>query len=142
MQKLPSVGTFHFEPPSLVSLFDRLVGAGEQCRRDFDAERSRGRKVDHEFELARLDDRQISWLGALEDSDGIDGDLAKRLHEARPVTHQAARFRILACIIDGGNAVSWSRRLKKKESVPATSASARLRTRDANAASISRMLLA
>ena len=53
-------------------LLDHLVGAGEQGRRDFDAERSRGRKVDHEFELARLDDRQISWLGALEDSDGID----------------------------------------------------------------------
>src|SRR5262249_26994851 len=39
----------------------------------------------------------------------------------------------MACRV--AKVASWSRRLKKKESVPATSASARLRTSEANAAS-------
>src|SRR5262249_9790353 len=38
MQKLPSVGKFHFEPPSLVSLFDHLASPGEYRRRHVEAE--------------------------------------------------------------------------------------------------------
>jgi hypothetical protein len=46
------------KPPS----FDHLVGAGEQRRRNFDAERSRRDRVDDEVELGRLLDRKIGGL--------------------------------------------------------------------------------
>ena len=44
------------------SLFDHLVGAGEQHGRHLDAERLRGRQVDDEIELGRLLDRDVAWL--------------------------------------------------------------------------------
>src|SRR5262249_56833341 len=53
-QKL-SAGKFH---PSLISLFDHLVGAGEQRRRNFEAKRLGGRQVDDEIELGRVLGRQ------------------------------------------------------------------------------------
>src|SRR6266511_2300381 len=89
-----------------VSSLDHLVGAGEQRGRNLDAERSRGRKIDHEFEFAGLNDRKIGGLGTLQDSASIDADLAKRFREARSVAHQPARFDIFACIEDGGNGVT------------------------------------
>jgi hypothetical protein len=48
MQKI-SAGKFHFEPP--FTSFDHLVGAGEQRRRDFEAERPRGLKINDKLEL-------------------------------------------------------------------------------------------
>jgi hypothetical protein len=42
--------------------FDHLVGACEERRRDFDAERLGGLKIDHQIELDRQLDRQIGGL--------------------------------------------------------------------------------
>jgi hypothetical protein len=40
-------------------LFDYLVGAGEQRRRNFEAQRPGGRQIDDQLELAGLHDRQV-----------------------------------------------------------------------------------
>jgi hypothetical protein len=46
-------------------LLDHLVGAGEQRRRHFEAERSGRYQIDDEFELGGLHDRQIGGLRTL-----------------------------------------------------------------------------
>ena len=57
------------------ALFDHLVSAREQLRRDIELDRSRSLEVDHKLELGCLLDRQISGLGAFQDAAGIDADL-------------------------------------------------------------------
>src|SRR5881396_2214643 len=58
----------------LAHSLDHLVGARKQRRRHIEAECSRGHKIDDEFELGSLHDRQVGRLGALEDLTGIDAD--------------------------------------------------------------------
>ncbi len=53
---------------SLRRLLDHLVGAGEQSRRNIEAERLSGLHVDCQLDFCGLLDRQISRLGALEDA--------------------------------------------------------------------------
>jgi hypothetical protein len=50
------------------TLFDHLVGAREQRRRNFDAQRLRRLQVDDQFEFGRLLNRQISRLGTFENA--------------------------------------------------------------------------
>jgi hypothetical protein len=44
--------------------FDHLVGAGEQRRRNVEAERFRGRQVHDEIKFGRLLDWNVGWLSA------------------------------------------------------------------------------
>jgi hypothetical protein len=59
------------------NLFDHLVGDRQQIVRNFNAERSRGLKVDHELELRHLQNRQVSRLLAFEDATDIDVSSSK-----------------------------------------------------------------
>jgi hypothetical protein len=47
-----------------IYLFDHLVGAGQQNRRDVDALRSGGSEIDQQLELVRRLHRQVLGLGA------------------------------------------------------------------------------
>jgi hypothetical protein len=52
----------HAPHPTAASLFNYLVGAGEQRRRHFQANRLRHDQVNDEVELGRLLDRKIGGL--------------------------------------------------------------------------------
>src|SRR5438876_12061033 len=69
----------------LAHSFDHLVGGREQSVRHGEAEHPGGRGVDDQLELARLHDRQIRGLYALEDATGIDADVTPRIPQARTV---------------------------------------------------------
>src|SRR5437773_9373379 len=91
MEKL-SAGKFHFEPPSLVSLFDHLVGPREQRRRYVEAECLCSLKIDDKLELRRLHDRKIGGLSALENVAGIYANVTKTVGDICSVAHQRAGF--------------------------------------------------
>src|SRR5262245_58890079 len=96
---------------------DHLVGAGYQRWRHLEAERSRSLKIDNEFELGGLHDRQVGRLGAFEDWTGIDADLTPHVRNIGPIAHQPAGFDLLASGIGRGNPVA--RRKRRKLNAPA-----------------------
>ena len=66
-------------PNSEVSgkLLDHLVGADQQRSWDIDANFFRSLEVHHQFEPGRLFDRQVGWLGSLEDFVHIRGGVSE-----------------------------------------------------------------
>src|SRR5262245_26837990 len=81
-------------------LLDDLVGRDLQRQRHCEAQRLRGVKVDRQFELVQLLDRQIGRVFSLEDSTRINAALVKTLAYDCPVAHQATNLNELAPFID------------------------------------------
>ena len=72
------------------SLLDHLVGAHQERLRHGELQRLRGFEVDDQLESCRLLDREIGWLGTLEDLAGVNADQAKGSCEAWSIADQAA----------------------------------------------------
>src|SRR5215469_6386497 len=72
------------------ALFDDLVGAGEDGRRDRQTKRLRGLEIDQKLKRRRLLNRQIGRLGAVENFSDVDADPVKDSREAGAIADQTA----------------------------------------------------
>src|SRR5262249_36062513 len=88
------------------SLFDHLVSAGKQQRRDGEIERPRRREIDYQFKLGRSLHRELGRLGALEDA--AEWCLVKLFGEISTVRNQTARIK--AMVVDRWEAVAGRQR--------------------------------
>src|SRR5947207_5845923 len=77
-------------PQQTPALLYDLVGLGEKCRWNINAERLGGLEIDDQLEGRRLLDRQIGGLGALENLSRVSADLVKGKSEACSIADQAA----------------------------------------------------
>ena len=75
------------------SLFDHLVGAHQKRLWDRQAESFGGVKIDDEFEVSRLLDREVFRLGAAEDLDKHTRPLPIDRYKTRAVCDQPTLFR-------------------------------------------------
>src|ERR1700730_1111443 len=74
-------------------LLDHLIGGGQQCFRDCEAEGFGGLEVDHERESGRSHHWQIPCIFSLQDAANVDSALASHIIiTLEPIAHQATCF--------------------------------------------------
>jgi hypothetical protein len=94
------------------TLFDHLVGRGQQLWMKLQAERFGCLEVDHEVKFDGLNHWEIAWFFALEDSPGIETGLAKGIGKTRAVPHQTASLDRFAVRVQ-----RWNRILDQKRTL-------------------------
>src|SRR6516162_4728101 len=78
------------------ALFDHLVGAGEEQRRNGEAKRLRGLDIDHQLKRGRLFDREGCWMIlALENVIDEDRRSAEHRVDVCAVAQETTRLRKL-----------------------------------------------
>ena len=91
-------------------LFDDLVGAGENRWRDRQPERLRGLEINDQLEVRWLQNRQIGWLGPLQNPSGVNAGLAIESVGVGAIADQAACCNEYRVPIDRRNSVSLCQR--------------------------------
>src|SRR5262245_32551275 len=81
-------------------LLDHLVSNGEQSWGDREAKLLRSNTVDDQLEPRGLHDRNIGWLGALEDEACVDPGLTIGFRDAGAIAHQATTGHELTPLVD------------------------------------------
>jgi hypothetical protein len=69
-------------------LFDNLIGECQQGGRHGNAERFGGFEIDNKGKLARLLDREIAGLRAIQNLSGIDARITQLIDRVRRIRHQ------------------------------------------------------
>src|SRR5207249_9593141 len=90
---------------SSMVLFDDSVRPSEDGLRNRQPQGLGGLQVDDQVELRRLLDREVCWIGALENLVDVDRCPAAGVSEARGVVHESACFRPSALSTDERHAV-------------------------------------
>ena len=90
----------------VASLFDHLIGAGEQCGWHGEAERLCGLEIDDQLDFRGLLDRQVGCLLPLENPAGVDADLTVCVRATASVANQATSCGELAIHVDRGHRVA------------------------------------
>src|ERR1700730_3834469 len=84
----------------LTPLLDHLVREREQIVGNSDAKRLGSLQVDDEFELERLDYRQVTGFGTLENFRRVGSVLVIRISDTCTVAQQPSRDHVFAKLVD------------------------------------------
>ena len=90
-----------------VRLFDHLVGGGDECLRDGEAERLGGVAINHQRNFGGLLYGEVCRLFAFEDSIDVAGCTSVLVDQIRPVGDQAAAADEQAERVDCGQIEVW-----------------------------------
>src|SRR5262245_55842187 len=89
-------GSFILIPPSMVSLFNHLIGASKERGWYREAERLGSDQVDDQVEFDRLLDRQVRGLCAAQNLVDIVAGAPEQVRDVCPVGDQTSRVDLLA----------------------------------------------